>query len=53
MQRRDKFGNQKYCLLKNNTNLFLTNKTKSTKDDVPMVEFVDVDRDGMIDMYFI
>lgn len=33
--------------------MFLTNNTETTKDDVPMVEFVDIDRDGMIDMFFI
>jgi hypothetical protein len=53
MQKRDKKGEQKYCLLKNNSNLFLLNKTETTKEDVPMVEFVDIDRDGMIDLFFI
>jgi hypothetical protein len=33
--------------------MFLTNKTSTSKDDVPLVEFVDIDRDGMIDLFFI
>lgn len=33
--------------------MFLTNSTETSIDDVPIVDFVDIDRDGMIDMFFI
>jgi len=33
--------------------MFLTNLTETSIEDVPLVDFVDIDRDGMIDMFFI
>ena len=47
-------GQQMYCLLDSNAGMHVLSKQPvgNRHEQVPLIEFVDIDRDGMIDMFF-
>ena len=47
-------GQQMYCLLESNANMHVLadQPVGNPQDQVPLIEFEDIDRDGMVDMFF-